>query len=35
MKVLNHILLTLASDLDKQKSKTFIQFFSLKINRLN
>ena len=26
------ILLTLASDYDKQKSKTFIQIFSLKIN---
>jgi len=29
------ILLTLASDHDKQKSKTFIHNFSLKINRLN
>ena len=35
IKVLNHILLTLASDHDKQKSKTFIQNLSLKINRLN
>ena len=35
IKVLNHIRLTLTSDNDKQKSKTFIQNFSLKINRLN
>ena len=35
IKVLNHVLLMLASDLDKQKSKTFKQNFSLKMNRLN
>ena len=34
IKVLNHLLLMLASD-HKQKSKTFIQNFSLKINWLN
>ena len=34
-KVLNHVLLTLTSDHDKQKSKTFLQNFSLKINRFN
>jgi hypothetical protein len=33
--VLNHVLLTLASDHDKRKSKTFIQNFLLKINWLN
>ena len=35
IKVLNHVLLTLASDHDKQKSKTSIQNFLLKIKRLN
>jgi hypothetical protein len=35
IKVLNHVLITLASDHDKQKSKTFIHNFSQKINRLN
>jgi hypothetical protein len=34
MKVLNHLLLTLASDHDEQKNKTFIQNCSLKINWL-
>jgi hypothetical protein len=35
IKVLNHILLTLASDHDEQKTKPWIQYFSLKINWLN
>ena len=35
IKVLNHILLTLASDHDYLKTKPWIQYFSLKINLLN
>ena len=35
IKVLNHVLLTLASDHNKQKSKTFIPNFSAKFYRLN
>jgi hypothetical protein len=34
-KVFNHILLTLASNHDEQKNKTFLQNSSLKINQLN
>jgi hypothetical protein len=35
IKVLNHMLLTLASDHNQQKSKTFLQNFSLNISLLN